>query len=90
MAAPDVRRWESPRSVPSVVHAMNFPSEQQLTFLPILVVDWSMEHSHRRTAIDDDTESSATTATTPGTPRHRLVGFLVAKALAPLRLIGAR
>ena len=69
---------------------MNFPSEQQITFLPILVVDWSMEHSHRRTAIDDDTEASTTTAATPGTPRDRLVGYLVAKALAPLRLIGAR
>ena len=69
---------------------MYFPSEQQVTFLPILVVDWSMEHSHRRTAIDDDTESSTTIAATPGTPRHRLVGYLVAKALTPLRLIGAR
>ena len=90
MVGPDVRRWDSAGSVRTVVHAVNFPSEQQLTFLPILVVDWSIEHSHRRTAIDDDTESSRTSATTPGTPRHRLVGYLVAKALAPLRLIGAR
>lgn len=89
MAGSDVRRWERAVSLRTVVQAMNFPSEQQLTFLPILVVDWSMEHSHRRTAIDDDTESS-TTATPAGTPRHRLVGYLVAKALAPLRLIGAR
>ena len=90
MARPDVRRWEKACSLRTVVDAMNFPSEQQITFLPILVVDWSMEHSHRRTAIDDDAPESPTTATSPGTPRHRLVGYLVAKALAPLRLIGAR
>ena len=68
---------------------MHFPSEQHVTLLPILIVDWSMEHSHRRTAIDHETASSTTDAT-PGTPRYRLVGYLIAKALAPLRLIGAR
>jgi hypothetical protein len=69
---------------------MSFPSEPQVTFLPLLIVDWSMEHSHRRTITDDDTTTSPSRAAKPGAPRHRLAGFFLAKALSPRRLIGAR
>ena len=68
---------------------MFFPSEQQVTFAPLLIVDWSMEHSHRRTVVEDASASSSEPAK-PGAPRHRLVGFFLAKALSPLRVIGAR
>jgi hypothetical protein len=66
-----------------------YPSEQ-IMFLPLLIVDVSMEHSHRRTEVTEDDATSSDEVGKPGTPRHRLVGFLLAKALAPLRLVGAR
>jgi hypothetical protein len=68
---------------------MSFHPEQTVGFLPLLIVDVSMEHSHRRTAVTDESEPSATEVAKPGTPR-RLVGFFLTKALAPLRLAGAR
>jgi len=68
---------------------MSFHPEQTVGFLPLVIVDVAMEHSHRRTAVRDDAEPSATQASKPGTPR-RLVGFFLTKALAPLRLAGAR
>jgi hypothetical protein len=49
----------------------------------------SMEHSHRRTAVNLDGTSSEEETPRPGTPR-RLVGYFFTKALAPLRLAGAR
>lgn len=63
---------------------MSFHPEQTVGFLPLLVVDVSMEHSHRRTAVADDGETPATEVAKPGTPR-RLVGYFLARALAPLR-----
>ena len=67
---------------------MQYPAEQA-TFLPLLIVDWSMEHSHRRTIVADYEASSSRPADADA-PRHRRVGYIFAKALAPLRLIGAR
>jgi hypothetical protein len=68
---------------------MSFHPEQTVAFLPLLIVDVSMEHSHRRTAVSLDGTSSEAEASRPGTPR-RLVGYFFTKALAPLRLAGAR
>ena len=67
---------------------MSFHPEQTVGFLPLLIVDVSMEHSHRRTGVIGGTSSSVDMAK-PGAPR-RLVGFFFTKALAPLRLVGAR
>jgi hypothetical protein len=62
---------------------MYFPSEQQITFLPLLIQDVSLEHSHRRTAVDPDGETSAIDHALDHRrgPRRRLVGFLAATAL---------
>ena len=68
---------------------MSFHPEQTVGFLPLLIVDVSMEHSHRRMAFPDAGEASASDVAKPGSPR-RLVGFFLTKALAPLRLAGAR
>ena len=68
---------------------MSFHPEQTVGFLPLLIVDVSMEHSHRRTAVAVDGASSESEAPKPGTPR-RLVGYFFAKAMTPLRLAGAR
>jgi len=68
---------------------MSFHPEQTVAFLPLLIVDVSMEHSHRRTAVLEDGTTSISDASKSGPPR-RLVGFVFAKALAPLRLVGAR
>jgi hypothetical protein len=68
---------------------MSFHPEQTVGFLPLLIIDVSMEHSHRRTAVPDEDTTSASEIAKPGAPR-RLVGFFLTKALAPLRLAGAR
>jgi hypothetical protein len=68
---------------------MSFHPEQTVAFLPLLIVDVSLEHSHRRTAVDFDGTSSEEETRKPGTP-SRLVGYFFTKALAPLRLAGAR
>jgi hypothetical protein len=68
---------------------MSFHPEQTVGFLPLLILDVSMEHSHRRTALPIDGPSSVAEGPRPGSPR-RLVGFFFAKATAPLRLVGAR
>jgi hypothetical protein len=67
---------------------MNYLSEGLV--VPLLIVDWSMEHSHRRTAVDDDAVPSSSRRLERGAQPHRLLGHLLAKALAPLRAIGAR
>jgi hypothetical protein len=69
---------------------MNYPTEGQITFVPLLIVDWSMEHSHRRTAVADDGEETSNPEPKTGGAPTRVLGHLFAKALAPLRLIGAR
>ena len=69
---------------------MNYPSEGQITFVPLLIVDWSMEHSHRRTAVSDDGVETPDPAPKAGAAPVRVLGHLFAKALAPLRVIGAR
>jgi hypothetical protein len=69
---------------------MNYPSEGQITFVPLLIVDWSMEHSHRRTAVSDDGVETPDPAPKAGAAPVRVLGDLFAKALAPLRVIGAR
>ena len=68
---------------------MSFHPEQTVAFLPLLIVDVSIEHSHRRTAVNLDGTSSMEETPRPGTPR-RLVGYFFTKALAPLGLAGAR
>ena len=68
---------------------MSFHPEQTVGFRPLLVVDVSMEHSHRRTGVPVDGTSSVVDGPKLASPR-RLVGFFVTKALAPLRLVGAR
>ncbi|HET9085182.1 MAG TPA: hypothetical protein VFN41_12355 [Candidatus Limnocylindrales bacterium] len=68
---------------------MSFHPEQTVGFLPLLILDVSMEHSHRRTAVVVDGTSAESEAPKSGTPR-RLVGYFFTKALAPLRLAGAR
>ena len=62
---------------------MYFPSEHQITFLPLLIQDVSLEHSHRRTAVDPDGETSAVDHALDHRRGHRrrLVGFLAATAL---------
>ncbi|MFL5685946.1 MAG: hypothetical protein ACJ77D_07820 [Chloroflexota bacterium] len=67
---------------------MSFHPEQTVGFLPLLIVDVSMEHSHRRTVVTAEGTSPEETAK-PGTPRRR-VGYVFTKALAPLRLAGSR
>ena len=69
---------------------MNYPSEGQITFVPLLIVDWSMEHSHRRTAVSDEGVATSDPAPEGGAAPMRVLGHLFAKALAPLRVIGAR
>jgi hypothetical protein len=69
---------------------MLYPSEGQVTAVPLLIVDWSMEHSHRRTAVDDEGVPASEPAPKSAAAPTRVLGHLVAKALAPLRLIGAR
>ena len=68
---------------------MSFHPEQTVGFLPLLIVDVSMEHSHRRTAAAIDGTPSEGEASKAGTLR-RLVGYFLTKAQAPLRLAGAR
>jgi hypothetical protein len=102
----DVRRWEGSSARDTVERStaydpirarvaapqqetlMQYPAEQA-TFLPLLIVDWSMEHSHRRTIVADDEATSSRPADADAR-RHRRVGYIFAKALAPIRLIGAR
>ena len=69
---------------------MNYPTEGQVTLLPLLIVDWSMEHSHRRTAVTDDAVPITEPAQQSTAAPTRVGGHLFAKALAPLRVIGAR
>ena len=68
---------------------MSFHPEQTVGFLPLLIVDVSMEHSHRRTAVAIDGTPSEGETSKAGTPR-RLVGYFFTRALAPLRPAGAR
>jgi hypothetical protein len=67
---------------------MNYVSEGLV--VPLLIVDWSMEHSHRRTAVDDDAVPSSRRRLERSAPPHRLLGHLFARAFAPLRVIGVR
>ena len=55
---------------------MSFHPEQTVGFLPLLIVDVSMEHSHRRTAVAIDGTPSEGEASKAGTPR-RLRGLLL-------------
>lgn len=68
---------------------MSFHPEQTVGFLPLLIVDVSMEHSHRRTAVTVDGTPSEGETSKPVTP-PALVGYFFTKALAPRRLAGAR
>jgi hypothetical protein len=58
-------------------------SADRLPFLPMLILDVSNEHSHRRTAVvADDDESAIPDRASPAPRRRRLIGFLAATALA--------
>jgi hypothetical protein len=61
-----------------------YPSEQPTPWLPLLIADVSLEHSHRRTAVVADDEGSMIPGTPEhrGRPRRRQIGFLAATALA--------
>ena len=71
---------------------MIIASADQLPFLPLLIADVSLEHSHRRTVVDPDGRSSAIDEVVPRVPRRsrRLVGIFLARALSPLRHAVAR
>jgi hypothetical protein len=61
---------------------MILESADRLPFLPMLILDVSLEHSHRRTAVVADDGSAIPDATSPAPRRRRLIGFLAATALA--------
>jgi hypothetical protein len=61
-----------------------YPSEQPTPWLPLLIADMSLEHSHRRTAVvvDDDGSTVEIRQGRSPRPRRRLVGVLAATGLA--------